>query len=384
MGYCPKCGANVHDDELFCVACGTKLPTDRHLRFQTKKITKTTWLLPLISFLIISFGFVGIKWYHQQKVNEAADVFKQATAAFYEADYEKSLTLTQEALYIYPSFQAAEDLNRLLTLYLNDSDIDHTLSYQENLEKLHQLQIALDDYSGEAIDRFIMEIKQSQEQLQLEQINRRLSDDLSIQDLQALVWEIDAIHSTEALLLKQQLRERLSSSIASVANSYLADNQFNDAIELVDNGLYYLPEDPRLLSLKETINLAQNQFVTALEERMQKAYQSYEEEVAFNQSQAVHVSDLSLTETSSQQLKVRGMVKSEATVPIYHIEVTFELLDASKDVIDTRTTFVYPDVLYPYDEGQLDYIYLDDTFNEEAADIKIARISWLLNEEEPS
>lgn len=384
MGYCPKCGANVHDEELFCVACGTKLPTDRHLRFQAKKITKKTWLLPLISFLFISFSFFGIKWLHQQRVTEATAVFDQATAAFYEGDYEKSLTLTEEATSIYPSFQAAEDLNRLLTLYLNDSDIDHTSTYQEKSEKLYQLQITLDDYSGDAIDRFIMEIKQTQEQLQLEQIDTRLSDDLSIQDLQALVWEIDAIHSTEALLLKQQLRERLSSSISSLANSYLADNQFNDAIELVDNGLYYLPEDPRLLSLKETINLAQNQFVTLLEERMQKAYQSYEEEVAFNQSQAVDVSDLSLTESSSQQLKVKGKVKSEATVPIYHIEVTFELLDESNDVIDTRTTFVYPDVLYPYDEGQFDYIFLDDQFNDAAVDVKISSISWLLNEEESS
>ncbi|MGM0522463.1 MAG: zinc ribbon domain-containing protein [Bacillota bacterium] len=384
MGYCPKCGANVHDDELFCVACGTKLPTDRHLRFQPKKLTKKTWLLPLVSLLLISFAFLGIKWLHQQRINEATEIFDRATEAFYEADYEKSLTLTEEAVSIYPAFQAAEDLNKLLRLYLNDKDIDHTLPYQEKLEKLHDLQITLDDYSGEALDRFVMEIKQTQEQLQLEQIDARLSDDLSIQDLQALVWEIDAIHSTEALLLKQQLRERLSSSIASLANSYLADNQFNDAMELVENGLYYLPEDPRLLSLKETINLAQNQFVTLLEERMQKAYQSYEEEVAFNQSQAVNVSELSLTETSSQQLKVKGMVKSEATVPIYHIEVTFELLDESNNVIDTRTTFVYPDVLYPYDEGQLDYIFLDNQFNDEAVDVKIARVSWLLNEEEPS
>ena len=384
MGYCPKCGANVHDDELFCVACGTKLPTDRHLRFQEKKSTKKTWILPFISLLLISFGFLGIKWFHQQSVNEATDVFDRATAAFYEGDYEKSLTLTEEAIAIYPVFQAAEDLNRLLTLYLKDSEIDRALPYQEKLEKLHQLQITLDDYSGDTMDRFIMDIKQTQEQLQLDQIEARLSDDLSIQDLQALVWEIDAIHSTEALLLKQQLRERLSSSIASLANGYLADNQFNDAIELVENGLYYLPEDARLLSLKETINLAQNQFITALEERMQKAYQSYEEEVAFNESQAVQVSDLSLTETSSQQLKVTGKVKSEATVPIYHIEVTFELLDESNDVIDTRTTFVYPDVLYPYDEGAFDYIFLDNQFNDEAADVKIARVSWLLNEEEPS
>ncbi|GEM01201.1 zinc-ribbon domain-containing protein [Halolactibacillus halophilus] len=384
MGYCPKCGANVHDDELFCVACGTKLPTDKHLRFQAKKMTKTIWLMPLISFIVISLGFIGIKWLHQQRGNEATEVFEQATTAFYDEDYEKSLALTEEAMLIYPAFQAAEDLNRLLTLYLHDHNIDDTLSYQEKLEQLHQLQITLDDYSGDAIDRFIMDIKQTQEQLQLEQIDSRLTDDLSIQDLQTLVWEIDAIHSTEALLLKQQLRERLSSSIGSFANSYLADNRFNDAMELVDNGLYYLPEDPRLLSLKETINLAQNQFVTALEERMQKAYQSYEEEVAFNQSQAVDVSDVSLTETSSQQLKVKGLVKSEATVPIYHIEVTFELLDESNDVIDTRTTFVYPDVLYPYDEGQLDYIYLDDEFNDEAVDVKITRISWLLNEEESS
>ncbi|SFS59750.1 MULTISPECIES: zinc ribbon domain-containing protein [Halolactibacillus] len=384
MGYCPKCGAKVHDDEIFCVSCGTKLPADRQSRFQSNRFSIKTWLFPTLALMLIGLIFSGIHWLHQQRSHQATDLFEEAADAFYEDDYEESLTLTEKALTVYPTFQAAEDLNKLLTLYLENIHLDDSLSYQAQLEQLHNLQISLDDYKGEAIDRLVMNIKHMQEQLQLEQIDTRLSNDLSIQDLQALVWEIEAIHSTDALLLKQQLRERLSSSIASLANSYLADNKFSDATELVENGLYYLPDDQRLLSLKETINLAQNQFVTALEERMEKAYQSYEEEVAFNESKAVNISDVALSETTSGQLKVKGTVKSEATVPIYHIEVTFELLNHDNDVIDTRTTFVYPDVLYPFDEGQLDYIFLDKQFNDEATDVKIASISWLLNEEEPS
>lgn len=384
MGFCPKCGAKVHDEEIFCISCGEKLPTDRHQRFQTRRFSAKDWIMPIGIFVLITLVFLGILLFHYNRTNHALDAYKDATTAFNQEDYEESLTYLDKALNYYSKFPAANDLQQLLTIYLSGIEIDNQLSYNDQLKQLNNLQIALDDFDGENIDQFIMDIKHQQERLQLDQIESRLSDDLSIQDLQALVWEIDAIHSTDALMLKQQLRERLSTSIASIANTYLSDNRFPDASEVVKNGLYYLPDDERLLSLTETINVAQNQFVTALEERMEKAYQTYEEEVVFNESKAVELENISLKKTASSQLKIEGTVISQATVPIYHVHITFELLNKNNDIIDTRESYVYPDVLYPSDEGKLDYVYLDNKFNNEATDVKVTEVSWLLNEEDPS
>lgn len=382
MGYCPQCGASVHDTESFCVSCGDKLPSDRHLRFEKQRFSLIAWRMPIIFLVIIGLFFGLITFTYSRLHKQAIALYHEATVALSNEAYEESLYLAEQALDISPSFEAASDLAALMSLYLHDIDVDSNAPYHEQLKQLNDLQIKLDDFKGDPVDQLIIHIRSLQEHFQLKQINKQLENDLSIQDLQALVWEIEAIQSTDALLLKQQLREQLSASIASLANTYLADNQFSEAAELVENGRYYLPEDERLLSLKQTIALAQEQFVKALEERMQKAYQSYEEEVVFNQSKAVSVTDLRLSQTPSNQLKVEGQVKNQGTVPIYHIQVTFELRDANQKVLDTREVFVYPEVLYPYDTGQLDYIYMHQLFDSAAKDINILAVSWLLNEEE--
>ncbi|MDL4842169.1 FxLYD domain-containing protein [Aquibacillus rhizosphaerae] len=387
MLYCPYCGGRIKDNELFCTQCGEKLPEDMYERNPEKNKTNYRfWYIP-ITILIVVLISIGSYYLHLEKRETLAKkAFANGEELAFDGQYFKALNAFEKALEHKSNFPSAEvtkdfmqtalQINSKLTQansYLEEEN------YQEALTLMTEAENKIKNYNGEIVSLLVDDIVAQRKTIQLKQLRAKLENNPSIEELKTLIWEAEEIQHEEATKIVSSLREKIVAHTFSKANEQLKDNQFSDAREIVEDGLQYAPESEQLQSLKTTIQKEKTAFETALEQRIEQAMNTAEEEREMNKNDAVELIDINVSNEEPENLVVSGKIKSVATVPINSVSVEYILLDADDTEILSNEVYVYPDTLYPDEEGKFDFTHYDLNTKEKNIKVKIEKIKWFLD-----
>ncbi len=379
MAYCPKCGASVYSEEIFCVNCGEKLPHDLNQRLCTNKWRFKHFIMPITILSLIIIITIAIYTIYHYKLNEAKLAYTKAEEALLLSDYQLANQYIDESIKTLPGFNQAQQIKQFTQFSVEILDqLSKTDSNQDKLRLIIQAKNDLAHFTGEAVDIFTQQLLSTQAEIQIEMVKARLAQNPSVDDLPLLLWEANSIQDPEAYQLVRRIRDQLIAHTIDQAYQYLNKNQFSQAQSIVENGLYYAPNDLKLSSLLNSIEKEKAAFIATQEERLEQAFSQYEVEQQVNQNEAIEELEIDFKVNSDDQLVVSGQLKSVATVPIHAIFVHYTLFDDELNELKSNEIYVYPETLYPGETGEFDHIHFDQELIDKTTSVQVTSITWLL------
>ncbi|RPF52277.1 zinc ribbon domain-containing protein [Aquisalibacillus elongatus] len=387
MFYCPKCGAETRDEELYCVSCGSKLPTDTDERFNepSEKGFNKWWLAPLSTLILVLLIAIIIHFYLDYQQDKAVETYEEGIELALEGQYLNAKEKFRQSLEYKSNFTAASDSMEFMDIAIEvneelnavDSMIEEQ-SFQQAINLTQDIESQLNKYNGEVINELLSDILEKRNEIKISQVKYQLEDDSSIDELKMQLYQVESINTDEAGQLEDQMKERIVNHSFNRANEELNQNHFSNALAVVNDALKYVPDNERLESLKTTIEKQQVAFETEQQERIQQALNQYEIEQENNANDAVELIGIETDRNDNDELIVSGQIKSIATVPIYSISVKYILTDQESDeVLAENETFLYPETLYPEETGQFEYTHFEIE-DDVTVDVNIEQIQWYL------
>ncbi|GAA0446288.1 hypothetical protein GCM10008983_25160 [Lentibacillus halophilus] len=383
MHYCPYCGANVLENEDYCINCGKQLPQDRHERMKTKQPFNKYWYIPIAVVALILFVSGSYYIFLQNQSAEATDLYQNAETYALNGDYSKATSSLEESLNHRSDFQQAKNA---LAFTQKAVKINEDLDKASNLQKkgeyrdasalINEAEDSIANYDGEAVTKLIDKLTAKRNHIKLAHLKNKLNQDPGIDKLKVLLWEADAIPSDEADDIKSSIRGQIVDYVFSNASNQLNNHQFSDALLMVEDGLKYAPDSKKLLSLQTTIKKEKTAFETARKQRIEQAISSAEKEKKLNENDAVELISVSTEENKQGNLSVTGKVKSVATVPIHSILIEYSL-SSDEETILTNDVYIYPDTLYPDATGEFEFTHYNmEQQKPNDIHINVDRIKW--------
>ncbi|RYG74005.1 zinc ribbon domain-containing protein [Lentibacillus lipolyticus] len=382
MHHCPYCSTKVRNDENYCLSCGKKLPDDRQERLMEKKPFNRYWYIPIAIFSLLLLTSGIYYTFLQSQSAQAAEKYQEAEAHAMEGNYTEAIDSLEQSLSHDHSFQQAKDALQFVQKAASikkdmkqASDLLEKKEFQNALSLVNEAENGITNYNGEAVIQLIDHITTKRNSIKLAQLKQKLSQNPGIDDLKVLLWEADAIQSDEAAGIASSIREQIVDYIFSKASEQLNNNQFSDALLIVDDGLKYAPDSKKLQSLKTTIEKEKTAFETAQRQRIEQAISSAEKEKKLNENDAIELVSVSAKRDKQGKLTVQGKVKSTATIPVNSILIEYSLLTNDESFLSNEV-YVYPDTLYPDDVGEFEFTHYDIDRNTNNISINVDQVKW--------
>lgn len=386
MFHCPHCGSNVHEEEQFCVICGKKLPLDLESRLNDSKKFNKWWFLPIGLAASICFVFITYFLILQAKHEQANHHYTLGAELMEEQKYDEALTQFELSKQYKPTFPHAQiAIDFLQTTVEIDEGLTHVSElikdkqFKEALNYLDTFEEELNNLQGQAVNDYLNKLANQRDILEVEEIKEELANSPSIEKLKTLLWDAESIKSEEGIEITGEIRQEIVDYILSKASEQLNNNQFNDALFIVEDGLKYAEESTKLQSLKSTIEKEKNAFETAQQERIEQAITIAEEEEQHNRNDAIQVDTVDVKYNDQGNIIVKGKVKSAATVPISSVFVEYELYVEGDEPFITNRVFVFPDVLYPDETGNFEFTHYDIDTKHKDCLINVNKITWYVD-----
>ncbi|MET3681960.1 tetratricopeptide (TPR) repeat protein [Alkalibacillus flavidus] len=389
--YCPRCGSKTKENEAYCTICGAQLPKDYEDRKQSPNRVNRWWFTPLITLICVLMAGIGLHFYLEYNNSKAQSLYNEGVDYAMDGQYAKAQQAFDEAQSYNDNLEAAKTNEAFMDVAL---DVNEQLSnaktlmdqgaYQQALQTTQEAESALSGYNGEVINQLLDTVMETRNNIKINQIDQRLNNNPSIEELKILLWQVESIELDDAAELESLIRERIVNYVTNEANNMLKTNQFSSAIAIIEDGLRYAPENEQLTSLKSTVENQKADFETQQQKRIEQALSQYELEQEHNANNAVEMVDIEASLNEFDEISVTGEVKSTATRPIHSISVSYTLYDDSDNEILNNETFVYPDTVYPDETGQIEHTHSDlpEDFDSEEISITVEGISWYLDSEE--
>lgn len=386
MFHCPHCGSTIHEEEQFCVICGKKLPLDLESRLNDSKKFNRWWFLPISFAVSLCFVFITYFLILQAKHEQANHHYTLGAELMEEHKYDEALTqfeLSKQYKSTFPQAQIA--LNFLQTTVEIDEGLNQVpefiekKQFKEALEYLDTFEEDLNNLQGQAVNEYLNKLANQRDIVELEKIREELANSPSIETLKTLLWDAESIKNEEGIEITGEIRQEIVDYIFSKASEQLNNNQFNDALLIVEDGLKYAEQSTKLQSLKTTIEKEKTAFETAQQERIEQAITIAEEEEQHNRNDAIELDTVDIEYNDEGNIIVKGKVKSAATVPISSVFVEYELYVEGNDPFITNRVFVFPDVLYPGETGNFEFTHYDVNAKRKNYLINVNKITWYVD-----
>ncbi|WP_156856344.1 zinc ribbon domain-containing protein [Oceanobacillus sp. AG] len=380
MYYCPNCGIKVKEDEHFCLKCGRPLP-DIEARLEPARFQKW-WIFPIAMLVIvISSIFISSLYFNHQSA-KAIELYTEAQESLQEGDYAQANQLLQDSLRHRKDFNQAQVALQYTAEAISIGEqlekaeqLLQTEDYNEALDILHLAEDKLKTYQGPVVSELVEKIDQTHASVLMEQLKAKLEKSPSMNEIRMLIWEAEEINHPEANEIVMQLRNELIEYTFSTASEALNHKQFNDALLITEDGLKYAPDSEKLQSLLANINKEKSSFETAAKERLEQAMDTVYQEHQMNENDAIEVVSIKVENDEDGRVIVNGAVKSNATVPINSILVDYALSRNGEEIL-TNEIFVYPDTLYPTEQGKFEFTHFDLKDKSSELEAEIKRITW--------
>ncbi|MGM7703168.1 zinc-ribbon domain-containing protein [Pseudalkalibacillus sp. Hm43] len=379
--YCSNCGKQLQIGDTYCLACGSKrLPT---VDETTKKMKRWQWLAPLLAFILVTTSLAGYFYSEHRKTEAAIQAFDNGEKAALDGDYKKAKQAFQTALDHRSDFKAATENMRLIEdalhiqerLNISEKHIEEK-AFDKASEQIQKAESTLRSYTGKVASALDQKITSNENALNIAHLQYDMEGKSTLDELEPLLTKADAIQSPEAEQIAEEIRKRIAEIAYVQANDFLTDNQFSAALASVKKGLYHEPKSKKLLSLKTTIHNEQVAFEQAEQKRIEQAIVAAAEEKEHNLNNAIKLNSIEAKMNHLGDIIVTGTIKSQATVPIGSIRISYTLTDQDGKIFDKNEVFVYPDILYPDETGTFEYTHY--LVNEEL-NVKFNEADWHVN-----
>ncbi|WP_051189002.1 zinc ribbon domain-containing protein [Halalkalibacillus halophilus] len=385
MTYCPKCGAKTEENEAYCVLCGAQLPKNIKHRTEHQSGFSKWWLTPIFTIITMLVIGIGLHFFLEHSNNQAEQLYEQGVENALDGQYNRAHQYFNEALDYKENYEAARTNAEFMEIALGINNQLQTVdtliereAFQQALKITQEAENELSSYNGEIINHLLEAISEKRNHVRISQVETQLSNEPSIEELKMLLWQVDSINHSDSDELVSMMRERIVNHTISEANEFLQENQFNQALSVVKDGLRFDEENERLTSLQTTIERQKISFESEQQERIEQALTQYELEQEQNQENAIELVSVETEINEFGDILVKGQLKSVATIPIHSISVEYSLLDEDENVVEENETFLFPETLYPDETGDFEHTHYDIP---EDCTVNIDKISWYLEGE---
>lgn len=382
MHYCPFCGTKVQENETYCLHCGKMLPDDVDQRQRTTKTFNRCWLLPILTSILVVISLISFYFFLENRHEKAEAFYANAEMRVLEESYTKAYDLFSSAKKHKKHFPEADVALKFIDQVLAIKDefveveiLKNKSQYQEALAIINEAEDKLKNYHGVAPTLVINQINETRNDLKVLQLKQQLEEKPSIQDLKNLLWEIEIIKTTEAQMITTDIKKQIVDYTFSKASERLNNKQYNDALLLVEDGLKYVSDSEKLLSLKTTIDKEQTAFEIAEQQRIEQALDIAADEHEWNTLDAIKLESVELDRNQQDNLVVTGEILSIATIPINSILIDYSLLNEQGEEILSNKVFVFPDKLYPNEKGKFEFTHFD-IVKEDGIQVEVNKITW--------
>jgi tetratricopeptide (TPR) repeat protein len=383
MAHCPYCGTIVKDEEQYCIKCGKELPKDIEERMANRKFNNKWWFIPVASVVVFSLLFLGLYMYTNNQKENAISAYESGAKLAEEGNFQQAKEQFEQAVNLKTNMKAAvqnaQFMDIAMSIQKELASAEKLLeenAFQQGIALTKQSEEKLKNYDGVIVNNLLDQIMVLRSKIKTEELKYLLKQKPSIQDLKILLWQAETIQNEEAKAMTKDIRKRLVDYTYSMANETMKLKQYSDAIAIINDGLRYAPNSEKLKSLKTTIEKEKIAFETEQQQRIAQAMDAAEKEYEMNKNDAVEIISIESSKDEYGDLVVKGVIKSVATVPIYSISVEYNLLNSEDEVIASNVVFLYPDTLYPDEEGKFEFVHYE--LDQELTP-QIERVQWFLN-----
>lgn len=380
--FCSNCGNQFQIGDTYCESCGAKRLSSTIVE-TPKRIERWLWLAPVLACLIVALSLGGYFYSEHMKTKAAIQAFHDGEDAALDGDYQEAKKRFQAALDHRSEFPAAENNIKMIEeaiqiterLHISTNHIEEK-EFDKAAEQIQKAESTLRGYSGKLASDLDEAIVSSKNTLNISVLRQDMVGKSTLDELEPLLTKADSITTPEAEEISDEIRTRIAEIAYVQANDFLTDNQFSAALASVKKGLYHEPKSKKLLSLKTTIHNEKVAFEKAEQKRIEQAIVAAAEEKEHNLNDALKLMSIEAKLNHLGDIVVTGSVKSQATVPVSSVRISYTLLDGEGKVFDENEVFIYPDILYPDESGTFEYTH--HLVNEEL-EVKFNEVNWYIN-----
>lgn len=412
--YCHICGTKSSPGDSTCRKCNTKLKdassTEEQIWAETavglEKRTEETaellsrqqqpaprqsktsqgrafsWIIPLLLAAVMG---ALLTFYYKQEMSINAEVktlHQQAEQAALEGKYKEALQLLDSALTKRPNYDALIQDRQITAKAFNLMN-----QLDEASISLKTGKLSAGDKTIQAVAKALMEREEpvfakvraafNNRKVTLAVLKVKKEID-SLTTIEALAEKLDTVSNLkgkEAETVEKQIVDKLASISYKEAEQQVKQKNFTTALQTVDQGLSYAPENEKLTSYRERVLSEKKAFEKAEADRIQLAEQQAAEEDLMNRTAAVSVVNVDATLDMYGDLYISGSLINNATRPISSVTVLIDIYDIDGVYLGQTYADVYPSWLDVGEEGFFETYYYGVY---EEAEISVVNATWYL------
>lgn len=392
--FCHDCGSKQQVGAQFCSKCGTKLvnPTSSQEEASTNEALQTSsnkekslpyyWFLPIISFIFIVFGLVGYSVYEIVINHKVANQIEMADMLITEGDYQNALKQINLASQARPNHELILQLKTFVeeivpyeTALVEIDQLLQTNELDRAENELNAIRTKFENNTNPIYEPLKEQVKKRESTLTIAKVKNEINELTTLDTLIERLNQLSSIDNEETNEIKQQIKNKIVTVAYEQANNYLANHNFSNATQIIEQALTYVPNDEKLLSFKEKIANEKLAFEQAELQRIEQAMVSAAEEKIRNHTAAVEVLSVNSSLDEFGDVLVEGEIKNVATTSIHSVEIYYSIYDINGYYLGDTSTTVYPYYLEPGESGYFHewlYSLYEDVI------IEIDDITWYL------
>ncbi|MFB1082901.1 FxLYD domain-containing protein [Jeotgalibacillus sp. JSM ZJ347] len=344
-----------------------------------KVLTPFRFLLIVAMVSVLSLGTV---YGYETWTNNSVTEWKSAgeNAAFYKNWNEAEQKLARAAN-ARPEYQSLRDSLRAVrqaeAFHKQVTKLEQQVEngeYSQVQEEIENLALKMKEENNELLFAEQQRLIDIKEKALLLSIKEDLNEQLSIQSLAGKLLEVSEIDEPGASDLEAKITDQIASLTMKDAAAELELYHFSEALNIIEIGLGYAPENKQLQSFEEEIKAQRNAYQEEEYNRLAEAMEEAKRQDQFNRTEAVSVEDWEVT-TDEFTIKLTGEVKNNGSRPISWIEISWSVFDEDGNTVAESLTVADPEYLLPEGTGVFkDEIEVSESYEK----IEIESITWYL------
>ncbi|MEC0125535.1 FxLYD domain-containing protein [Paenibacillus pabuli] len=412
--YCHVCGTKSSSGDSTCRKCRTKLKdsssTDVQIRAETavglesgagnavnqlsrqqqpapKKSNTAqgrafTWIIPLLLAAVMG---ALLTYYYKQEMGINAEVkslHQQAEQAALEGKYNEALQLLDTALVKRPNYNALVQDRQItakafnLMNQLNEASTSlKTGKLSAGDKTLQAVAKVLNEREEPVFTKVRATLNNRKVTLAVLKVKKEIDSLTTVGALAEKLDNVSKLKGKEVEAVKKQIVDKLAGISYKQAEQQVKKKDFTAALQTVDQGLSYAPEDDKLTAYRERVLSEKKAFEKAEAERIQLAEQQAAEEELKNRTAAVSIVNVEATLDMYGDLYISGSIVNNATRPISSVTVMVDIYGTDGTYLGQTYVDVYPSWLDVGEEGFFETYYYG-VYQE--AEVSVVNATWYL------
>ncbi|MFS0860713.1 FxLYD domain-containing protein [Paenibacillus taichungensis] len=412
--YCHVCGTKSNPGDSTCRKCRTKLKdsssTDEQIWAETAvglesgsgkaldqlsrqqqsapKQSNTaqgrafSWIIPLLLAAVMG---ALLTYYYKQEIGINAEVkslHQQAEQAALDGKYQEALQLLDSALVKRPNVDGLVKDRQITAKAFNLMN-----QLNEAATSLKTGKLAAGDKTLQAVAKVLKEreepvfakvrttLNNNKVTLAVLKVKKEIDSLTTVQALAEKLDTVSKLKGKEAEAVQKQIIDKLAGLSYKQAEQQVKKKDFTAALQTVDQGLSYAPEDDKLTAYRERVLSEKKAFEKAEAERIQLAEQQAAEEDLKNRTAAVNIVDVEATLDMYGDLYISGSIVNNATRPISSVTVMLDIYSSDGAYLGQTYADVYSSWLDVGDQGFFETYYYGVY---EEAEVSVVNATWYL------